>query len=78
VRAYLEAQPRTAEALERLCGFVDYLMPLYAEDSRTVMTIAIGCTGGRHRSVYVASKIAEHLSSAGNYDVTTVYRDIDR
>lgn len=76
VRAYLEAQPGTSEALERLYAFLDFVMPLYARDARAVLTIGVGCTGGVHRSVYVASKIAEHLGT--EYTATTVYRDIER
>lgn len=76
VRAYLQAQPVTAEALDRLYAFLDFVMPLYARDARAVLTIGVGCTGGMHRSVYVASKIAEHLGT--DYDVATVYRDIER
>jgi UPF0042 nucleotide-binding protein len=75
VRAYLEAQPKTAQALERLYAFLDYVLPLYAAEARTSVTIAVGCTGGVHRSVYAASKIGEHLAADGRYQVTTTYRD---
>ncbi|HXP93561.1 MAG TPA: RNase adapter RapZ [Candidatus Binatia bacterium] len=78
VRAYLQAQPKTTEALDRLYGFLDYVMPLYGADGRSALTIAVGCTGGHHRSVYVASKIAEHFSGDGAYQVTTIYRDSER
>ena len=77
VRAYLEAQPKTAEALDHLYAFLDYVMPLYAADGRSV-TIAVGCTGGQHRSVYVASKIAEHCARDATYQVTPNYRDVPR
>lgn len=78
VREYLEAQPMTREALDRLDSFLDHIMPLYVADARSRITIAVGCTGGQHRSVYVASKISEHLAENGAYDVTTLYRDVDR
>jgi UPF0042 nucleotide-binding protein len=78
VRAYMEAQPKTAEALEHLYAFLDYVVPAYGSDARTGLTIAVGCTGGHHRSVYVASKIAEHLCALEGYAVTTIYRDTER
>lgn len=78
VGAYMEAQPNTAEALDRFYGLLDYVVPLYAADARTGLTIAVGCTGGQHRSVYVASKIAEHLAAGEAYEVSTFYRDVKR
>ena len=63
VVAYMEALPITRPFLERLTGFIDFLIPLYRNEGKARVTIAIGCTGGRHRSVYVARRLVEHLQS---------------
>ena len=65
-------------AVERMYGdiyhFVASWLPDYARDNRNYLTVAIGCTGGRHRSVYVARTMAARLAAAG-YDATVVHRD---
>ncbi len=61
VAAFMEAQPVTVPFLERLWAFVDFLIPLYRREGKSRVTIAIGCTGGRHRSVYIARRLAQHL-----------------
>lgn len=78
VRAYLEAQAQTAETIRRFGELLDYLMPQYADEGKSALTIAVGCTGGRHRSVYVAAQLAAHVAAAGPYDVITVNRDAER
>ncbi len=59
---YLEAQPEAMKMLESLKGFLDQWIPAFELDNRAYLNIAIGCTGGQHRSVYLVDKIAEHLS----------------
>ena len=54
-----------------------FLLPLYAEEGKTVLVIAIGCTGGHHRSVAVAHEVADYIMKAG-YPVTENHRDISR
>ena len=53
------------------------LLPLYYEEGKESITIAIGCTGGKHRSVTLANKLGETLKNNG-YDVTMIYRDISK
>jgi UPF0042 nucleotide-binding protein len=77
VGAYVAADPSTAPFLERLFSLIDFLLPLYAGE-RSGLTIAIGCTGGRHRSVYVAHRLCEHLASNDGVDVTLEMRDAKR
>lgn len=65
------------EFMDRLTALLDFVMPLYAEEGRYTLHIAIGCTGGRHRSVAVADAIARRLSEkSGN--VTAAFRDIEK
>ena len=61
VMNFLEALPETEPFLDHLFGMIDYLIPLYVGEGKSRLTIAIGCTGGRHRSVYVAGRLAAHL-----------------
>ena len=55
----------------RLVGFIDPLLPRYVAEGKKYLTVALGCTGGRHRSVLVAERLADHLRNAGwRADVT--------
>lgn len=74
VAAYIAADPSTAPFLERLFDLIDFLVPRYAED-RDGLRIGIGCTGGRHRSVYIARRLCEHLESRDGVNVRLETRD---
>ncbi len=56
---------------------ISYLLPRYAEEMKTHLGIALGCTGGRHRSVYVADRVARALAEAG-HEVVVHHRDKER
>lgn len=61
VARFLEAQPQTRELLEDIVGFLEKWLPRYEDVKRTYMTVAIGCTGGQHRSVFITERVAERL-----------------
>ena len=77
VGAYVAADPSTTPFLAKLFNLIDFLLPLYSEE-RSGLTIAIGCTGGRHRSVYIAHRLCEHLESQDGVDVKLEMRDAQR
>lgn len=77
VAAYIEKDPETTAFMDRLSSFVDYLLPLYEREDKSYLSIGIGCTGGRHRSVYVAERLADLLRSQG-YPVRVSHRDAQR
>ena len=77
VRDYALSAPQSQEFLCRLMDFVAYLLPRYVEEGKTSLTIAVGCTGGRHRSVAVAHALAEAVRQEG-YPVGEVHRDLGR
>ncbi|HZI67217.1 MAG TPA: RNase adapter RapZ [Thermoanaerobaculia bacterium] len=77
VAAYIEKDPQTGEFLERLSLFLDYLLPLYEREHKSYLSIGIGCTGGRHRSVYVAEELARRLKERG-LPVRVSHRDSTR
>jgi UPF0042 nucleotide-binding protein len=77
VRDYVLGQPEAAGFLERLDGMLELLLPAYAREARTYLSIAVGCTGGRHRSVAIADAIAELLRGHG-YDPSVTHRDVAR
>ncbi len=73
---YLEAQPEAAKMLASLEGFLDQWIPAFEHDNRAYLNIAIGCTGGQHRSVYLVEKLAEHLN--GKRETVIVrHRELD-
>jgi len=59
---YLERQPAVQQMFQDILGFLDHWIPRYADFNRNYLTVALGCTGGQHRSVYMADKIAAELS----------------
>jgi len=74
VKHYVLSDPLTEPLLERLCGLVEFSIPQYEKEGKAYLTIAIGCTGGRHRSVVVANEIARYLKMR-DYNVIVEHRD---
>ena len=78
VREYLDAQPLVAEYVAQVTAFLDAWLPRMQSDStRSYVTVAFGCTGGRHRSVYLAETLAEHARLRGWTEVATFHRELD-
>ena len=75
VAAYVEADPAFAAFFARLTGMLGPLLPRYAQEGKSYLTIAVGCTGGRHRSVAVAEKLAAWLAAQGLH-ADRVHRDL--
>ena len=59
---FLESQVDVASMLADIIGFLTRWIPKFQENNRSYMTISIGCTGGQHRSVYLANRLGEHFS----------------
>lgn len=77
VAVYVFADEVTHEFTKKLYDMVDFLVPQYTEEGKNNLVIAIGCTGGKHRSVAIAESLAKHLSE-NNSAVTVSHRDIDK
>ena len=77
VAGFVLGQPDARAFLERLSELFGFLLPRYRTEGKSYLTIAIGCTGGRHRSVAVASALAERLESAGQ-PVRLWHRDVEK
>ncbi len=75
VRDYVLSRPETHGFLTRFYALVDYLLPLYQHEGKRRLMIAIGCTGGAHRSVVIGEALCAHLRSQGR-TVSIVHRDI--
>jgi len=60
VQTFLESQPLTAELYRDICHYLDNWLPRYRDSNRSYMTVAMGCTGGQHRSVYLADRLFQH------------------
>jgi UPF0042 nucleotide-binding protein len=76
VRHYVRKWPETLAFLEKYLSLLDFLVPLYEKESKSYLTIAVGCTGGRHRSVVVAREVFEHLKQHQR-EITLTHRDIE-
>jgi UPF0042 nucleotide-binding protein len=76
VRQYVEASDGIAEFYEHLMPLLDYLLPQYESEGKAHLTIGIGCTGGRHRSVVIAERLAREYESRGSLLVDVVHRDL--
>ena len=75
VAAYIEADPSFAGFIDRLTGMLQPLLPRYEQEGKSYLTIAVGCTGGRHRSVAVAERLAGWLRGLGR-PVSVAHRDL--
>jgi len=77
VSGYVLDDPRTGAFLERFFEFLDFLEPLYEEEGKAYLTIAIGCTGGKHRSVSVVGALERHLLDR-KIHVRVTHRDVEK
>lgn len=77
IKEFVMKNPETTIFLDKYTTLLDYLIPLYKRENKAYLTIAVGCTGGRHRSVAIARSIFEHLNKKG-HTPGIIHRDIDR
>jgi UPF0042 nucleotide-binding protein len=77
VAEYMRSHEATHRFLEHVHGFIDFLLPQYEKEGKSYVTISIGCTGGRHRSVFIANAIAGHLENQ-EYRVKVSHRDSEK
>ena len=77
VARFIRSFPQTQEFIERISDLLIYLLPHYIREGKSYLTIAFGCTGGRHRSVLIASEIRKRLARAG-FKVKENHRDIGK
>lgn len=77
VQQFIDRDERTATLLDKLSDLVEWTIPHYSNEGKAYLTIAIGCTGGRHRSVYIAERLGMYLREAG---VRTIidHRDVNK
>lgn len=74
---YVMGLPATAQFMDKLTDMMDFLLPQYIEEGKRNLSVCIGCTGGRHRSISIARALQEHLKKRG-YPVDCVHRDSDK
>jgi len=75
VRRFVLSQPASQEFMRKLTEMMDYLLPQYVEEGKSHLTVAIGCTGGKHRSVVLADELTTYLKDRG-YKVNIRHRDV--
>jgi UPF0042 nucleotide-binding protein len=75
---FIARDGRLQELYERLYALLDFLLPQYVAEGKAHLVIAIGCTGGRHRSVAIAEHLAERYRDHEDLEVAVVHRDVDR
>jgi UPF0042 nucleotide-binding protein len=78
VSAFMLRDASTREFIERLEQYVQFVVPYYIDEGKSYLTIAIGCTGGRHRSVMIAERLRQALRSIPGLRVRVKHRDIRR
>jgi len=77
VREHLEGQDTVTEYVSQVAAFLDAWLPRFESETRSYLTVAFGCTGGRHRSVYLAERLAQHFRERGRQDVLTYHRELE-
>jgi UPF0042 nucleotide-binding protein len=76
VAAFMERDASTREFMDRLDAYVKYVVPYYVAEGKSYLTVAIGCTGGRHRSVMIAERLKRALADAPGVRVRVRHRDV--
>lgn len=77
VAGFIKSQEVFRKYFLFLSDFLVYLIPLFEKEGKSYLTICFGCTGGKHRSVFIAGELADQLTAMG-YNVSMVHRDIER
>lgn len=76
VAAYIRRQPLSRTAIKKLSSLLHWMVPLYVQEGKSYLTIAIGCTGGKHRSVYIAEALKRELSDLKGVSIRVSHRDL--
>jgi UPF0042 nucleotide-binding protein len=76
VAAYIRRQPTARTAIKKLTSLLRWVVPLYVMEGKSYLTVAIGCTGGRHRSVYIAEALKRELSDLKGVSIKIAHRDL--
>jgi len=77
VRDFLEQQGTVVEFVDQISVFLDTWLPRFESETRSYVTVAFGCTGGKHRSVYLAEKLTQHFRQSGRENVLTYHRELE-
>jgi UPF0042 nucleotide-binding protein len=77
VKGFIRSQAEYRQYFDMLLNFLTYLIPLYEKEGKSYLTVSIGCTGGKHRSVAIVDALAEHFVGM-DYNVSTTHRDVER
>ena len=77
VREHLEQDPLVRAYAEQVTSFLDTWIPRFEAETRSYLTVAFGCTGGRHRSVYLAERLAAHYRDLGRDGVLSFHRELE-
>lgn len=76
VRGYLSSQPKCDDMYQHIRNFIEHWLPSFVAENRNYITVAIGCTGGQHRSVYLSSLLAEHFSASDLVQTQIRHREL--
>jgi UPF0042 nucleotide-binding protein len=78
VRSFVLSQPGATEYLDLIDGLLEFTIPAFGEEGKSRLTVAIGCTGGRHRSIVFAEELARRLREDGHEPVEVFHRELER
>jgi UPF0042 nucleotide-binding protein len=77
VAGFLEKETEVGETIRRFADLLEYLLPLYKREGKSYLTVGVGCTGGRHRSVMIAERLAGAFKK-DSYEVSVTHRDVQK
>ena len=77
VQDYVMSFQESGDFMEKLTDMIQFLIPNYIKEGKNSLVIAIGCTGGKHRSVTLANELYSKLKNKGNYGLKLYHRDVD-